>query len=984
MKLLLPKKGETRKMKTLKNKIAAITISIFFILSMTASMMLIPNANAHTPGWNIPEYAHIFAAPSTIGVGQTTHVYMWLDSVFGAAGSATVGTSEALLSNTYRFHNYKLTITAPDGTNTTETFAVVSDSTSSQAYSFTPQTTGTYTLTFNFPGQAYAAYAGDYNPTSNLVGDTYLPAAASTTITVQSAPIPVAAGAPLPTSYWSYPIYGSNYAWTSISSNWLGFGSGLSASVPPQPSGYTSTSLYSGDGVGPLTSHIMWTTQTQFGGEVGGNMFTNAPSIGFFEGSSYAPRFQDPIIIDGYLYYTVVASFTGSPLLGGQATGPTVCVNLKTGQQLWSNENIPQLTMGMAPEIYDPDQHGVYPPILVAVEGTTWELFDGFTGDALFNVTNVPSGPAQWGPQGEYLQYILTNDGTPTAPQWYLSEWNSSRLWLYDVNPYTGSGSVSPSILIQPGNGFLGFPFSSVLPIPITGENVLYPTGAVGFVPYGSALNVDGDVGIAQGHAISAFNSPTTYDWNISLSYLNPLPVPPLVITPLGPVGGVPITIGAVDYGDMMLAYTSLPTGYAADGGGVPQPPTWTMYAINLNSSVGAVGSLLWSKTYTTPPGNFTISFSGADWQTRTFIMNYEETMQWTGFSLTNGAQLWGPTPPQTALDYYGTPGSPPLQAFLAYGTLYSSSYGGICYAYNDQTGKLLWTWGNGGPSQPANSTYAGFNGPYGVYPTQIQAIDNGVVYLATDEHTVTNPIYIGATIAAINATTGQQIWRLSGYPSEWAGTGAAWAVAAGYLTFFNGYDGQIYSVGKGPSATTVQAPLTSTQAGGTVAIQGTVMDTAAGTQQSTQKADFPNGVPCASDTTMQAWMGYVYQQQPEPTNFAGVTVTLTALDPNNNSITIGQAITNAQGLYNFKWTPPNVPGMYTVTATFAGTNGYYPSSAQTTMIVGSPAATTAPTATPLTGIASTATVEYVGIAIIIVIIVGIIVLAMLMLRKRP
>ena len=91
----------------------------------------------------------------------------------------------------------------------------------------------------------------------------------------------------------------------------------------------------------------MWTTQTQFGGEVGGNLFTNDQSLGYFEGSSYAPRFQDPIIIDGYLYYTVVASFTGAPIMGGSGTGPTVCVNLKTGQQLWSNENIPQLSFGI-------------------------------------------------------------------------------------------------------------------------------------------------------------------------------------------------------------------------------------------------------------------------------------------------------------------------------------------------------------------------------------------------------------------------------------------------------------------------------------------------------------------------------------------------------------------------------------------------------------------------------------------------------------
>ncbi|MGA2681564.1 MAG: hypothetical protein ABSF44_07170, partial [Candidatus Bathyarchaeia archaeon] len=323
-------------------------------------------------------------------------------------------------------------------------------------------------------------------------------------------------------------------------------------------------------------------------------------------------------------------------------------------------------------------------------------------------------------------------------------------------------------------------------------------------------------------------------------------------------------------------------------------------------------------------------------------------------------------------------------QAFLAYGTLYSCSYSGICYAYNDQTGKLIFTWGNGGPSQPNNSTYAGFNGPYGVYPTQIQNVANGVVYLATDEHTVTNPIYVGSTLAAINATTGQQIWRLSGYPSEWAATGSALAVADGYLTFFNGYDGQIYSVGRGPSATTVQAPLTSISAGTTVAIQGTVMDTSAGTQQTAPKANFPNGVPCASDAIMEAWMGYVYQQQAEPTNFIGVTVTLTALDPNNNTITIGQATTNAYGLCNYQWTPPNVPGKYTVTATFAGTNGYFLSSAQTTMIVSSPAATPAPTATPLSGVATQTTLEYIGIAIIIVIIIIGAAIMLMLNRKRP
>ena len=106
-------------------------------------------------------------------------------------------------------------------------------------------------------------------------------------------------------------------------------------------------------------------------------------------------------------------------------------------------------------------------------------------------------------------------------------------------------------------------------------------------------------------------------------------------------------------------------------------------------------------------------------------------------------------------------------------------------------------------------------------------------------------------------------------------------------------------------------------------------MDISAGTKQNEQAADFPNGVPCASDASMTDWMSYVYQQQPEPTNFTGVTVTLTAIDPNNNLITLGTATTDQYGMFHFTWTAPSVPGTYSITATFAGTNGYYGSSAE-------------------------------------------------------
>jgi hypothetical protein len=130
--------------------------------------------------------------------------------------------------------------------------------------------------------------------------------------------------------------------------------------------------------------------------------------------------------------------------------------------------------------------------------------------------------------------------------------------------------------------------------------------------------------------------------------------------------------------------------------------------------------------------------------------------------------------------------------------------------------------------------------------------------------------------------------------------------------------------------------------------------------------------------------MGYVYQQQPHPTNFTGVTVTLSVLDPNNNTYTVGTATTDINGIFHYTWTPKDVPGTYTVYATFSGTNGYWPSESETNMVVQSASATTAPTSTPVSGLASNTTVEYGIVAIIIIIIIIGAILALLVTRKRP
>ncbi len=961
-----------------ESKTATIAIAIFLMLSMTASIILLPTTSAHTPAWQIPTYAYITAGPTPIGVGQQAHVYMWLDPVYGAAGGGTaaIGTnastaSASLSANSYRFQNFKLTITAPDGTVSTQTFAIISDPTSSTYIKFTPTQVGTYTFNFTYPGQAYGANGNGYEK-SSLINDTYLASSASTTLTVQQEPIPAAEGStPLPTAYWTHPIYGEGTDWWTISSDWLGSGS-------PVPAGYTSSTLFHGDAVGPLTSHVMWTRPLQFGGVVGGNPFVAGGSnpngavqgVAYWEGSSYRPRFPNPIIISGYLYYTEVISSAGS------TSGPTDCVDLRTGQVLWSRTDVPTLSFGYIYNIWNPDQHGVMAPILFTANFA--RAFDAYTGDQMFNVTGVPSGTSVAGPSGEQLRYVFANAGTPTNPQWYLAEWNSSRLWVHSVNPFTGGGSLNAPSILNWTTSVNGVPVVGLLP-----SSSIQTTVPVATTPT-NTLIVNGNIPmnattLAQ---TGEYAIPiTTYDWNVSLPWLNTMPIPPTYSSATGLVspgiaGSNPVSVVAANTGDVMLCRNgSLPTGFKGTSTGYPQLP-YTMFTVNLNASRGAIGSIIWMKNYDPPAGNLTMNFGAVDWQTRVFTFNYEETLNWVGYSLDSGQLLWT-TPTQNAFDYYGVGNT--MLSVLAYGNVYTSGFSGVCYCFNDLTGKLLWTYGNGGEG---NSTNAGLNVFYGDYPTFIQSIANGVVYLATNEHTIPNPLYKGCTYRAINATDGTEIWQLSGYPSEWSSPGSAWGTADGYITCMNGLDNNIYSIGRGPSALTVSAPNVGLSFGTPIVIKGTVMDISAGTTQTAQAADFPNGVPCSSDASMKDWMGYVYQQKPLPTNFTGVPVTVDVLDSNGNYRNIGTATTDATGTFRLTWTP-DIPGNYTVVATFQGTNGYWPSYAEDGFnVMQAPSATTAPTPTP----ASAAELYFLPLSvgmIVAIVVIGAL-LAVLILRKRP
>ena len=151
----------------------------------------------------------------------------------------------------------------------------------------------------------------------------------------------------------------------------------------------------------------------------------------------------------------------------------------------------------------------------------------------------------------------------------------------------------------------------------------------------------------------------------------------------------------------------------------------------------------------------------------------------------------------------------------------------------------------------------------WGLMPIFISAIADGKVYAFNNEHSPNSPLYNGYNIYCLNATTGEEIYKMLSWSGQTGGAGANTAILAdGSLVYYNYYDNQLYCISKGPTKTTVMRSKLAAASGQSVVISGTVMDISSGTTQNEQAARFPNGVAAASDESTSAWMEYVYMDQ--------------------------------------------------------------------------------------------------------------------------
>jgi outer membrane protein assembly factor BamB len=417
------------------------------------------------------------------------------------------------------------------------------------------------------------------------------------------------------------------------------------------------------------------------------------------------------------------------------------------------------------------------------------------------------------------------------------------------------------------------------------------------------------------------------------------------------------------------------------------------MWGLSLKQ--GQEGTLLFDNTWAAPAdwvsGNQTVQWMTASAEDNVGVLFSKETCQNYGFSLTTGEYMWGPTESQYYLDALDD--TKAGARVIAYGKLYSASVSGIVYCYDVQTGDRLWKY-------EANDTYTEilWANTWWLRPL---FVTDGKLYVGHYEHSAIDPRPRGAPFICLDAETGEEIWKVDGMfrQTRWGGRAI---IGDSIIATMDTYDQRIYAIGKGPSATTVEAPMTGIAAGNSLVLRGTVTDISPGTQDYALTARFPNGVPAVSDESMSDWMLYVYKQFTKPTDVTGVSVYLTARDPNGNTQEIGTVTTDELGNFAVPWTPP-VSGFYTVTATFEGSNAYYGSEAGTSFVVSeasvavpavvAPTIPTVSTPTPVQSVSPSPseapppptsampTTTYIAIGAAVVVIIA--VAAVLVLRRR-
>ena len=865
---------------SLTSKSFAVLVSVILIASM---LFALGSLSAQSTQFTGTETTHGGSPSQTGYIGPTTDKdpttglaanYTVLPIAFLSCSPNPVGAGQILLVNMWitfpagegKFMNgYTVTVKHPDGTSGTVVLqSYVADGTA--YFDYVPTVTGLWQFQMSFPGEYFPAgfYGNGVYETTPFIDSTgaaaiynpsdYVAAATSDwiNVTVQQAQVAswdgleYAANNYLPASYWTHPIEPNNRGWATIAGNFPFYESNIAQ--------LQATNSWHDEWYGPFvpavnTAHILWSTIGTLSGVVGGelgaqsNVGTPGPTTPFDTPS---------IIYMGRCYETVTKSINGGPV-----QQYAECYNLQTGQIIYDDPYFSS-SMTAAQAVGT----NVTPTYLMYWNGVDLSV----PGSAADAAAIVDAG-AIVASQGGYQLYrinlvtgaITTNVTTPFVQR------TGTVVAGPPGAPTVTQGAVSdiPSFCFYDGY-FLSFQWRYSTITSYDGVNnliIAYNGYMVNWTEQGAASGATFSNSIANGGRIADNISVTLpesfrtiYEPNFGYGY-----------GAYDPVTGISITENRFIYGGFYGSF-------------------WEATSfVNSTTPIGGSATVLWNITTPNDPNDMVDAYRPTNGWCRDGIYAYE--MERGFIQARNeytGVIMWNTTTEDATTGQSYPWGEFWMYDEAAYGfgnnaLLYAVGYAGV-YALNETSGAIVWHYND--VSVPFETPYTDLeNGTY-VNEYSVQDIrvvgsggSDGIVYVSNNEHTPTLPPERGWGLIALNATTGGELWKVDGTRMQVA------AASDGYLVTSSNYDGKVYVLGKGPSATTVSVPQVGIAANTPVMISGTVLD---------QSPNQP-GTPCISDASMSTWMDYLNMQMPiggiyNNITIYGVPVTLYAVNPNGGA----------------------------------------------------------------------------------------------------
>jgi hypothetical protein len=722
---------------------------------------------------------------------------------------------------------------------------------------------------------------------------------------------------PLPTEYWTRPINQQFRSWGAIASDWW--------TTPPN--------RFAPYNDAPETPHILWTKVLAEGGAVGGGVGDigqwGRNQLGYEMGDAYEGKFTGSVILNGVLYYNlqiVRSTVTTLPNASAAQLAATAVLNNASVEQ-----KVVAVELKTGKELWSKVLGNN--ERLAFGQTMYWQTMNMY-GCFSYLWTTVGSTWNAYDPLTGRWEYTMTD--VPSGSNVYGERGEILRYTIDTTNGWMTQWNSTAVVY----KTYVNYYLASSNPLDVA-RTYYYSER---WRPQGITFNCSAPFNVTASW-IPKFKASATnvgIDWNVTIPK------------------GLPGSANAYFPGDRIIG------GYINSTGRLVDQPI-VIWGLSLKP--GQEGQLLFNTTWQPPAGGLTLAFCTRSLEDRVLTMRAKEINAFFGFSMDTGQYLWGPTPSRGYMDLFmGGPSGE--SGMIAYGKLYLGTLAGVLQCIDVKTGKLLW---NYAMNQPYTELmWGGAN-----WPIEFAFISDGKVYLLHTEHSGNTPLPRGAPFVCLNATTGEVIFRVDGMLrfTVWGGDPM---IADSTAVIFSTYDNLIYAIGKGPSATTVTAPDIGVPLGSSVMIRGTVTDVSPGTKEYILTARFPNGVPAVSDESVGEWMKYVYVQFPRPANATGVEVTLDTVDPNGNFIHIGTVTSDSSGMFSYQW-KPEVPGKYTIIATFPGSGAYYASFAETAIGVDE----TPPATPPPAQLVLPPTETYI-IGATIAIIIAVAIVGLMMLRKRP